>query len=167
MGFPQAGYRLLRRASLRGNAAARFRLKGIRSRTGVWSTPPRGTGGSVGVYSPHLWREHSVSNTDADSRQRRTSYVGGSRRLSRVSPGNWDRDLHPKRHETVEGTNGIRPEGGLRALSSMVVAACLPCAGTPTGVTHRAMNGFPKRCPRCRSRDLRDILYGTPDNPSW
>ena len=26
------------------------------------------------------------------------------------------------------------------------------------------MTGFPKHCPRCGSRDLRDILYGGPEN---
>ena len=26
------------------------------------------------------------------------------------------------------------------------------------------MTGFPKRCPRCGSRDLRDIVYGTPQD---
>lgn len=27
------------------------------------------------------------------------------------------------------------------------------------------MTGFPKRCPRCGSGDLKDILYGSPRDP--
>ena len=27
------------------------------------------------------------------------------------------------------------------------------------------MSGFPKRCPRCGSRDLRNIVIGTPSDP--
>ncbi len=27
------------------------------------------------------------------------------------------------------------------------------------------VTGFPKHCPRCGSRDLRDIVYGGPDDP--